>query len=128
MDKFFINNYKGESMKILQAELIKSVFETMLDTKGIVGLKIARNLRMINEELLEYNEKKLEIFRKYGREENGQLIVDKDSEHYQDFINELKPYQDMEVSFDFKTFTDEELAESGLNANQMMFLLDLKGE
>lgn len=115
-------------MKTSQAELIKSAFETMLGTKGTCGVKIARNLRMINEELLEYNEKKLEIFRKYGREENGQLIVDKDSEHYQDFINELKPYQDMEVSFDFKTFTDEELAESGLNANQMMFLLDLKGE
>ena len=111
-------------MKIKQVEIIKSVLETMLDTKGIVGYKIARNLRMINEELIEYENVKRELFRKYGREENNQLIIDRDSENYPLFLGELKPYQEQEVEFDFKKITEEELAESGLSANQMMFLME----
>ena len=111
-------------MKIKQAEIIKTVLETMLDTKGIVGYKIARNLRMINEELIEYENVKRELFRKYGREENNQLIIDRDSENYPLFLGELKPYQEQEVEFDFRTFTEEELAESGLSANQMMFIME----
>ena len=111
-------------MKIKQVEIIKSVLETMLDTKGIVGYKIARNLRMVNEELIEYEEVKRELFRKYGREENNQLIIDRDSENYPLFLDELKPYQEQEVEFDFKKITEDELAESGLSANQMMFLME----
>jgi len=111
-------------MKIQQAEIIKTVLETMLDTKGIVGYKIARNLRMINDELIEYEEVKRELFRKYGREENNQLIIDKDSENYPLFIAELKPFEEQEVDFDFKKITEEELENSELNANQMMFLME----
>ena len=111
-------------MKLKQAEIIKSVLETMLDTKGIVGYKIARNLRMINEELIEYEEVKRELFKKYGREENNQLIIDKDSENYPLFIAELKPFEEQEVDFDFKKITEEELENSELNANQMMFLME----
>lgn len=111
-------------MKISQAEIIKSVLETMLETKGIVGYKIARNLRMINEELIEYENVKRELFRKYGRENNNQLIIDRDGENYPLFLGELKPYQEQEVEFDFKKITEEELAESGLSANQMMFLME----
>ena len=111
-------------MKITQAENIKSVLETMLETKGIVGYKIARNLRMINEELVEYEDVKRELFRKYGREENNQLIIDKDSENYPLFLAEFKPFQEQEVEFDFKKITEDELAESGLSANQMMFLME----
>ena len=111
-------------MKIKQAEIIKTVLETMLETKGIVGYKIARNLRMINEELIEYENVKRELFRKYGREENNQLIIDKDSENYPLFLGELKPYQEQEVEFGFKKITEDELSNSGLSANQMMFLME----
>ena len=111
-------------MKIKQAEIIKTVLETMLETKGIVGYKIARNLRMINEELIEYENVKRELFRKYGREENNQLIIDKDSENYPLFLAELKPYQEQEVDFDFRKITEEELENSDLTAQQMMFLME----
>lgn len=111
-------------MKLSQAEIIKSVLETMLETKGIVGYKIARNLRMINEELIEYENVKRELFKKYGREENNQLIIDKDSENYPLFLGELKPYEDMEVNFDFRKISEEELENSELTANQMMFLME----
>lgn len=111
-------------MKLSQAEAIKSVLETMLNAKGVVGFKIARNLRMINEELVEYENIKRELFQKYGREANNQLIIDKDSENYPLFLAELKPYQEQEVEFDFRKITEEELENSDLTAQQMMFLME----
>ena len=76
-------------MKLSQAESLALVLNTMLNVKGIVGFKIARNLRMINEELKEYNEKKEELFRKYGEEKDNQLIIEKDSENYPLFLEEM---------------------------------------
>lgn len=42
-------------MKLSQAESLALVLTGMLDTKGIVGFKIARNLRMLNDELKEFH-------------------------------------------------------------------------
>lgn len=109
-------------MKLSQADTLLNVLNTMLQTKGIVGFKIARNYRMINDELKEYNEKKLELFEKYGREENGKLIIEKDSENYPLFLQEIKPYEEQEVEFNFRMITEEELAESELTAEQMLIL------
>lgn len=111
-------------MKLSQAEVLANILSSMLDTKGIVGFKIARNLRMINEELKEYFEKKQELFRKYGEEKEGQLIIDKGSENYPLFIEEIKPYEQQEVTFNFRMITEEELSCSDLTAEQMYLLSD----
>lgn len=109
-------------MKIKQADNIALMLSTMLQVKGIVGFKIARNYRMISDELKEYNDKKMELFKKYGREENGQLIIDKDSENYPLFLQEIEPYNEQEVQFNFRMITEEELANSELTAGQMLIL------
>lgn len=109
-------------MKLSKADTLLNILSTMLQTKGIVGFKIARNYRMIEEELKEYNDKKMELFKKYGREENGQLIIDKDSENYPLFLEEMKPYNDQEVEFNFRMISEEELIDSGLTAEQMIIL------
>lgn len=109
-------------MKLSQADTLLNILTTMLQTKGIVGFKIARNYRMINDELKEFNEKKLELFQKYGKEEDGKLIIDKDSENYPLFLQEIKPYEDQEVEFNFRMITEGELANSELTAQQMLIL------
>ena len=43
-------------MKIKQVDEMQFVLKQMLQVKGIVGYKIARNLRMITDELKEYNQ------------------------------------------------------------------------
>lgn len=111
-------------MKIKQADILANVLQTMLDTKGIVGYKIARNLRMISEELKEYNDIKLELFKKYGEEKEGRYIIDKDSDNYPLFMKEIEPYEEQEVEFTFRKISENELAESGLDANQMLFLME----
>lgn len=109
-------------MKLQQADTLLNILTTMLQTKGIVGFKIARNYRMISDELKEYNDKKMELFKKYGKEENGQLIIDKDSENYPLFLQEIEPYNEQEVQFNFRMITEEELANSELTAEQMLIL------
>ena len=109
-------------MKLQQADTLLNILTTMLQTKGIVGFKIARNYRMISDELKEYNDKKMELFKKYGREENGQIIIDKDSENYPLFLQEIQPYNEQEVQFNFRMITEEELANSELTAEQMLIL------
>lgn len=96
----------------------------MMNTKGVVGLKIARNKRMIDEELLEYDRIKLELLKKYGKEENNQVFITRDMEGFAKYEEEIKPYQEQELDFNFRIITDEDLEKSDLTAQQMMFLID----
>lgn len=111
-------------MNISQAEQLSISLSTMLSAKGIVGYKIARNLRMIEEELKEYHDIKAELFHKYGEEKDGQLIISKLSGNYLKYQSEIEEIEQQEVSFDFKAITDEELQNCDLNAQQMMFLME----
>ena len=111
-------------MKTVEAEALSIALNSMLDTKGIVGLKIARNQRMINDELKEYYQFKQELFKKYGEAKDGNLVIRKDSENYLSFMKEAKPLEDQEVNFDFRKITEEELADSGLTAKQMSAIMD----
>lgn len=111
-------------MNCKEAENLALSLSTMLDTKGIVGLKIARNLRMINDELREYYEYKQELFKKYGEEKDGNLIINKESENFPLFLKEVIPLEMQEVEFNFRKITENELAESGLTAGQMNAIWD----
>lgn len=109
-------------MTIKEADLMVQVLNTMLQIKGIVGYKIARNLRMINEELKEYNQIKQELFEKYGTEQDGKLIIDKFSDNYTNYLKEIAEYENQEVNFEFRKITDEELQNGDLTAEQILIL------
>ena len=112
-------------MKTSQADNLASNLSTMLSEKGTVGLKIARNLRMINDELKEYYQFKQELFKKYGEEHDGTLMINKESENFPLFIQELTPLESQEVTFDFRKITEEELANSGLTAEQILKIWEI---
>jgi len=114
-------------MKQSEAKLLSISLKGM-DEKGKVAVKIARNIRMIDDELKEYYQYEAELFKKYGEEKDGQLVIDKNSENYQKFINEMQPLDNEEVSFNFRRFTDEELENSSLNVNQVLLLMEYMGE
>ena len=113
-------------MKIFEAEKLAENLSTMLQEKGTVGYKIARNLRMINDELKEYYELKQELFKKYGTEDGDRIIINKDSQNYPLFINEITPLMNQEVNFDFRKISEEEMEASTLTAEQMYLLKDLE--
>ena len=112
-------------MNYSQAENLAINLSTMMETKGVVGFKIARNLRMINDELREYYQFKEELFKKYGEEVDGNLVINKDSENYSLFLNEIKQIAETEVNFDFRKITEDELINSGLSAKQMSLIWEL---
>ena len=111
-------------MTYAEAEVLGMSLATLLDTKGVLGFKIARNMRMIQDEIKEYIQFKEGLFRKYGEEKDGQLIVDKNSPNYEEFAKELEKLEKQEVNFDFRKITEEELIESGLSAKQMTLIWD----
>ena len=113
-------------MKQSEAKLLSISLKSM-DEKGKVAVKIARNIRMIDDELKEYYQYEAELFKKYGEEKDGQLVIDKNSENYQKFLNEMQPLDNEEVSFNFRRFTDEELENSSLNVNQVLLLMEYMG-
>ena len=113
-------------MKQSEAKLLSISLKSM-DEKGKVAVKIARNIRMIDDELKEYYQYEAELFKKYGTEKDGQLVIDKNSENYQKFLNEMQPLDNEEVSFNFRRFTDEELENSSLNVNRVLLLMEYMG-
>ena len=115
-------------MKISQAEALAVSLSTMLDTKGVVGYKIARNLRMINEELKDYYEQKQRLFEKYGKEKDGQMVIERDTDEFKKFMEEFSPVMDQEVNFDFRKIKEDELIESGLSAKQMALIWEIVDE
>ncbi len=127
MGMLVIMTSKGETMKQSEAKLLSISLKSM-DEKGKVAVKIARNIRMIDDELKEYYQYEAELFKKYGEEKDGQLVIDKNSDNYQKFINEMQPLDNEEVSFNFRRFTDEELENSSLNVNQVLLLMEYMGE
>ena len=113
-------------MKQSEAKLLSISLKSM-DEKGKVAVKIARNIRMIDDELKEYYQYEAELFKKYGEEKDGQLVIDKNSDNYQKFLNDMQPLDNEEVSFNFRRFTDEELENSSLNVNQVLLLMEYMG-
>ena len=111
-------------MKYSQAEQLGIAMVSLLDTKGSCGLKIARNLRTIQDELKEYYQRKEELFKKYGEEKDGQLIVEKSSPLFEEFTKELNEL-DLDVDFPFRKITEQELIDSGLSAKQMTLIWEM---
>lgn len=103
-------------MKQSQAELLSIALNSMMNEKGSIGLKLMRNKRMIDDELQEYYQFKAELFNKYG---DGKDFIEPNTENGKKYIEEFQPIADMEVNFDFRKITEEELANSTLTAQQM---------
>lgn len=112
-------------MTYQQADILLQTLSTMLDIKGIAGFKIARNIRMIQEELKEYIQYKTELFKEYGEEKDGQLIVDKSSPSFSEFYKKLEELENQKVDFDFRMITEDEAIESGLTAGQISMIWEI---
>ena len=116
-------------MKLLQAEsLAVNISQILKDSKGIVGYKLARNLRMINDELKEYYDLKEKLLRKYGTVDGDALMLSKDSKNYPLFMEEMGKIAEQEVTFEFRKITEEEISDSGLSGEQIYLISDLLEE
>ena len=82
----------------------------LLSQRNILGYIIARNYRMLSNELLEYEKFRNDLIQKYGeqdKDENGNLLptvtVKIGTENFVEFYTELKPLNDMKHEVDLMT-------------------------
>lgn len=111
-------------MKTSQAENLLINLDSLTECKGSIGFKIAYNIRKLSDELKEYVMFKQELFKKYGEEIEGNLVINKESENFPLFIKELNEL-DTEIEIPLLKFNEKDLEESGLSAKQMSLVWEL---
>lgn len=111
-------------MKTSQAENLLINLDSLTECKGSIGFKIAYNIRKLSDELREYVQFKQELFKKYGEEIEGNLVINKESENFPLFIKELNEL-DTEIEIPLMRFTEKDLIDSGLTAKQMAQIWEL---
>lgn len=116
-------------MKLSQANQLLESLKT-IEVKDL-AFDIARNIRILQNELTEYNQFKQEIFRKYGEEKDGVLSVNPMASNFEEFRKEIALIEDKECDFNFYLFSEEELRNcKELTTSQQLFLQTyfMKGE
>ena len=111
-------------MKTSQAENLLINLDSLTECKGSIGFKIAYNIRKLSDELREYVQFKAELFKKYGEENDGQLMINRESPNFSSFIKELNDL-DTEIEIPLMKFTEKDLVDSGLSAKQMSLIWEL---
>ena len=111
-------------MKTSQAENLLINLNMLTECKGSIGFKIAYNIRKLSDELREYVQFKQELFKKYGEENDGQLMINRESPNFSSFMKELNDL-DTEIEIPLLKFTEKDLVDSGLSAKQMSLIWEL---
>lgn len=110
-------------MKIKNADAYNAlvVMQSMKES-GILGFAIARNMRKLANELIEYDSKRNELIKKYGTQTEGDRyqFTAEDSKR---FYEEMKPFDELEIEFEPMTVTEEVFVGGNLTSNQMYSLM-----
>lgn len=90
---------------------------------GKLGFAVAKNMRRIADECQDFIKIKDDLVRKYGTmTEDGNLVIQQNSESYSKFMDELKVYTDLQCDVDIYSVDEKELWESELNADEMLLI------
>ena len=88
---------------------------------GKFAYEVARNMRKISEELVEYQNLKDKAIFKYGQQnEDGSASIKVGSEAYEKFLEEMRDYAEISHDVPIQMITQEELLSSTLNANEIL--------
>ena len=90
---------------------------------GRLAYAVARNIRKIANECQDFMKFKDDLVRKYGTmTEDGNLVIQQNTESYSKFMDELKVYTDLQCDVDIYSVDEKELWESALNADEMLMI------
>lgn len=88
---------------------------------GKFAYAVARNMRKISEELVEYQNLKDKAILKYGEKmEDGTTAVRVGSEGYDKFMDEMKDILDISHDVAIQMISQQDLLSSSLNANEIL--------
>jgi hypothetical protein len=107
----------NENMRIYFAAL-KAIADR---AKGKAAYGVARNMRKIAEEGVEYENICNEAIRKYGTQtDDGQINITVGTKAFADYMKEIEPYRNIEHEVDIFKVKPDEFFDSDLNANEIM--------
>lgn len=90
---------------------------------GRLAYAVARNIRKITNECQDFMKIKDDLVRKYGTTtEDGNIVIQQNTEPYSKFMDELKVYTDLQCDVDIYIVDEKELWESALNADEMLMI------
>lgn len=90
---------------------------------GKLGYAVARNIRKLSNELIEFENIRQEHIRKYGKEnEDGDYVIKKDTEEFNKFVADMSEFANIAHDVDIFMIDDEDLIKSSLTADEMMML------
>ena len=110
-------------MKLTNIEMsnhLNSLRKISNKVKGKLGYSVARNIRKISEELIEFENIRLEHIRKYGTENNnGEYVIKKDTYEYNKFLIDMQEYATIFHDVDIYMIDAEEIFKSDLTADEI---------
>lgn len=112
MKKIFTNEQMYES-----ASVMSQVEET-----GMLGYAIAKNRRKLIDEVKEYDTKRTELLKKYGKDSGDGRFELSSSDHFL-FIEEITPFSSLTSEIDVVTVSLDVFT-GGTLTSQQMFVLD----
>ena len=102
-------------------EYFNSLSTVSEKTTGRLGYAIARNLRKLSEELVEYQKLKDKAIVKHGvKDENGNSRIEIGSEAFEEYIKDMKEHMDISHEVDIFTVSEDEVINSDLNGKEML--------
>lgn len=111
-------------MKLTNIEMsnyLNSLQQISNKVKGKLGYAVARNIRKISDELIEFENIRLEHIRKYGTDnENGECVIKKDTEEYHKFITDMQEFANISHDVDIFMINAEFVMDSDLTAEEMI--------
>ena len=122
-------------MKLTNIEMsnyLNSLNQISSKVKGKLGYAVARNIRKISNELIEFENIRLEHIYKYGtKNDNGDCFIKKDTEEYNKFLTDMQEYAAITHDVDIYMINAEEIFKSDLTADEITtidFMINHEGE
>ena len=110
-------------MKLKNAEAYQSliIMQESAET-GMLGFAIAKNRRMLANELVEYDQKRNELIQKYGEHVDGNNFTFT-PENAKQFYEEMAQYDNIEIEFEPMQVSEDVFCGGGLTSDQMYALM-----
>lgn len=112
-------------MNILLADNLCVALTKMLPkARGRLAYILARDVRLLNTELIEFHNEQRKLFSIYGHYQDGEYVIMKGSEEYQKYLDSLKQFNDIELDIKLMNVNEEDIINSDLNGDEMLILQD----
>lgn len=111
-------------------EYLSSLAEISEKVTGKLGYKVSYNMRKLSAEVPEYQKLRDETIEKYGeKNEEGIYAIKVGTDKYNEYVEEMKKYDDMTFDINILMATPEEFDDCNLTAKDMIniqFMIDDK--